>query len=212
MQINEGNQRFKDITKIKPENRTTTDNIMFYQKLKHQEEDLMGGQHEDVMDQQGMVQDGTMNMHTHNILPTGMNSYADPNMLHGMGNNHGHGHGNMNSNMNMMNMNTMNMNMMNNHGYGFDGSAVGNVDMQMYTTNVGMGMGGMNNGNGNIAHENVQQYLTNMHNINEDMDHMHHDNMNNIHMNINHLNNNIINMNNMNNNGHINNMGNMGMN
>jgi len=29
MQINEGNQRFKDITKIKPEHRTTTDNIMF---------------------------------------------------------------------------------------------------------------------------------------------------------------------------------------
>jgi len=51
MQISEGNQRLKDITKIKPENRTTTDNIMFYQKLKHQEEDLMGGQHEDMMDQ-----------------------------------------------------------------------------------------------------------------------------------------------------------------
>lgn len=44
MHISEGNQRFKDITKIKPENRTTTDNIMFYQKLKHNDndEDIMG--------------------------------------------------------------------------------------------------------------------------------------------------------------------------
>lgn len=42
MHISEGSQRFKDITKIKPENRTTTDNIMFYQKLKNSEEDIMG--------------------------------------------------------------------------------------------------------------------------------------------------------------------------